>query len=384
MKLLKRGIEIVFVISILLLILHLGQMPEYINGYTNEKILIKEHEDQRECRAILIDENTIDLGNHIVAYLISGKAPGGLKGKWIVICDVEKGNSFFIPNDFSEITNISLSDPSNLYVKGRGDMDDCYKEISVPLFWTDKYCDYVEIYSYKQKTILDSTIEAEKLPECIWEEAFLIGSESYKLTFDKISLVYGMDSEVYGEFANYQLILKDKKDNIIYQQIFIGLPINYENVHWFIDISNDGVPDIILCTDYDGYSPPCYTRLFFLIWNSEKFTYERAPLRLPFGVGLGSPVWNQELSSIMFFDDDEEKLSKYMYSFMEGNWELVRQITSEKWENGRIYEVYYEDGERIEKEIILSPGEEMPWHDRSNVWCKDNVGNEYLFPNIFE
>ena len=116
MKLLKRGIEIVFALSILFLSLNLGQFPEYIDGYTDEKILIKEHEDQRECRAILTDENTIDLGNHIVAYLISGKAPGGHKGKWIVICDVEKGNSVFIPNDFSEITNISLSYPYNLYV----------------------------------------------------------------------------------------------------------------------------------------------------------------------------------------------------------------------------------------------------------------------------
>ena len=79
MKLLKRGIEIVFLLSILFLILHLGHLPEYIDEYTDEKILIKEHEDQRECRAILTDENTIDLGNHIVSYLFSRKAPGGLK-----------------------------------------------------------------------------------------------------------------------------------------------------------------------------------------------------------------------------------------------------------------------------------------------------------------
>lgn len=387
MKLLKRGIEIVFVLSILFLILHLGQMPEYINGYTDEKILIKEHEDQRECRAILTDENAIDLGNHIVSYLISGKAPGGLEGKWIVICDVEEGNSFFIPNDFSEITNISLSDSLCLHVKGRGDTDDCYEEISVPLFFADKDCDYIEIYSSyssKRKTIVESRINTGNLPESIWEENFLIGHKEYKLNFEKISLAYTWDTDIYSECADYQLVLRDKKNDIVYKQIFIGFQPEYENVYWFKDISNDGIPDIIFCANYYKYDIDGNTDLCFLIWNSEKFIYEWKPLTLQYGViAFTSPVWNQELSSIIFMDYDygEEQLNGYMYCFEEDKWKLIGQIVAENGESGRIYEIYYEDDERIENEIILSPEEERPWLDKSNVWCRDNIGNEYLFPS---
>lgn len=387
MKLLKRGTEIILVLSILCLILYEGSLPEHVNEHDNDKTSIKEHDPQGEYRSILTEENTIDLGNHIVAYLTSGKAPGHLEGKWIVICDIEEGNSFFIPNDFSEIMNISLSDSMCLHVKGRGGMDDCYEEISVPLFFADKECDYIEIYSPyspKQKTIVESRMNTGNLPESIWEENFLIGEKEYKLTFEKISLSYAWDTDIYGECADYQLVLRDEKNDIVYKQIFIGFQPEYENVYWFRDISNDGIPDIILCANYYKYDIYDNTDLCFLIWNSEKFIYEWKPLTWQNGATIyTSPVWDQELSSIIFFDYDykEEQLNGYMYCFEEDKWKLTRQIVAENGESGRRYEIYYGDGERIEKEIILSPGEEMPWWDINNVWCRDNIGNENLFPS---
>lgn len=386
MKLVNRGIEIIFVFSILFLVLHIGHLPEYENGYAAKKILIEEHKSQGEYAAILTEDNIVDLGNHMAAYLTSGEAPGYHEGNWIVISDIERGNSFFIPNDFSEITNISLSDSVCLNVKGRGDTDDCYEEISVPLFFTDKDCDYIEIfssYSSKRKTIVESRMETGNLPESIWEENFWIGHKEYKLTFEKISLAYTWDTDIYGECADYQLVSRDEKNDIVYKQIFIGFQTEYENVYWFKDISNDGIPDIIFCTNYYKYDIDGNTDLSFLIWNSEKFIYEWKPLTLQYGVtAFTSPVWNQELSSIIFMDYDygEEQLSGYMYCFEEDKWKLIRQIVAENGESGRIYEIYYEDDERIENEIILSPGEEGPWLDKSNVWCRDNIGNEYLFP----
>lgn len=379
MKLLKRGIEIILVLSILCLILFEGSLPEHINEYANDKVSIKEHDPQGEYRSILTEENTIDLGNHIVAYLISGKAPGYLEGKWIVICDIEKENSFFIPNDFSEIVNISLSDSMRLHVEGRGGTDNYQGEIFVPLFFPGKINDCIEIQPFIGKTIVESRDKTEYLPKNIWEESFSIGLKKYKLTFEKISLSYiDLGSDVYGECADYQLVLKDEKNSIVYKQIFVGFPTEYENIYWLKDISNDGIPDVILCSFFYGYLVNNETSLCFLIWNSEKFVYEWKPLTLQSEVTvLGSPVWNQELSSIIFFGDGGQ-LSKYMYSFREGSWELAGQITLE---NGKIYEIYYEDGERIENEIIVSSGEREPWLDKSNVWCRDNIGNENLFPS---
>ncbi|MDE5866335.1 MAG: hypothetical protein K2H31_07035, partial [Lachnospiraceae bacterium] len=236
----------------------------------------------------------------------------------------------------------------------------------------------------RSKFVLDIT---QSLPETVWEEKITYEEQIYLAAFERISPAFQTLSDLYGGYADYQLVVKDENGNVVSSQILTNFPITLEEVYWFKDISGDDFPDIILCSSYVEGNGNRFTNLIFLIWNNEKLIYESKPL--PWDKSLGSPVWNEELSSIIFaYIDDEVNME--MFTYKDGEWSLSGKcaVESEKEkENGNIEfvcgEYFYKDNQTIKNEIkVTVPEQNLPWHDDNSIWGgTHNVQNEWLFPS---
>ena len=178
------------------------------------------------------------------------------------------------------------------------------------------------------------------------------------MAFERIGLVYDTGSIVYGGYADYRLIVKGEKGNVVSSQIFMGYPVSLEEVYWIKDISGDDFPDVILCTFYLEGDAVYNTKLYFMVWNSEKSVYESKSL--PWNKSVNMPVWNEELSSVIFADVGDGVTMK-MFSVEGGEWQL--------------------HGELVKNDIkIVLPEQNMPWSDANSIWCLHNTQNEWLFP----
>ncbi|MCM1263312.1 MAG: hypothetical protein NC313_11395 [Butyrivibrio sp.] len=223
------------------------------------------------------------------------------------------------------------------------------------------------------------------VPETVWEEIITYGEHAYLAAFERISSVNVTPSDLYSGYADYRLAVKDEEGNIVSSQTFTDYPICMEEVYWVKDISSDDFPDIILCPYYVEGHAERSTELIFLIWDNEKITYEAKPL--PWDTALDSPIWNEELSSLIFFYGDDEVREK-MFTYRDGEWKLSGELAAEnetEKENGDIEivcgEYFYTDNQTIKNEIkVTLPEQELPWHDENSIWAAYNARNECLFP----
>lgn len=296
------------------------------------------------------DGNIVYLGGYMKAYLMDASMDvhllRGYEGEWIVINDAEEGKSIYLRNEFSKILDIRIEDFSAVYIKYENGEEAGVQELTVPLCFSWKKEDVLELYPNVERVVVEPPTAALALPETVWEESITYQGTSYLAVFERISPAY-FGSECYGKHADYQLVVRDENGNTIASRIITGYPIAMEEVFWLKDISGDGFPDVILCSFCEQNKRVGYdTDLHFFVWNKEKLMYESKPL----ADYMYDPFWSEELSSIIFFCLDDYAYMRY--TFRDGEWQLSGKLAEDLREA----------------------------HDENSPWCKRNVQNEKLFP----
>ena len=354
----------------------------------------KNNERDREYSdCLFMENNVIDLGNYLVAYAVSGKNTHWAKeeNNYIVIQNLITGDNIYIPNDFGKIFDINVTDDSGIKIiySNRNTIE----EISIPIHFADIDDNMWEVDAESEKIILNVRAEYNLLPEVKLSET-IENEEKYDMTFERTSLLYSnVYPEISGERADYRLTVRDKNGNMIWEQKIINYPVLYEEVHWIKDISGDGYPDIILCTDYIS-QPSANTRLNFWVWNAKNRIYEMKSLPDAY---VMMPIWNESLSTLMYFQEgfNPYVIDMKMFTLAEEEWELYAEIrtcseqeTMPVFENEYQREVYYKELDYIQKEIFYENGEAVaesdteggPWWDENSIWYRDSKENEHFYP----
>ena len=351
------------------------------------------YEDEKKDYCSFFSENdVICLGNYLVAYLVDGENILETKKEdnYLIIQDLINGDKLYIPNKFEKILDISIDDAG---INIKYSSDSTCEEVSVPIYFSDVEANAWEVNSVNEKIILDIQTENFLSPGVIWSE-FVENEGKYIITFERTSIPYShIYSEIYGMMADYKLTVKNENDNTIWERRVTNYPIQYEEVYWIKDISKDGYPDIIFCTDYIGQPTP-NTRLDFWIWNSKKEEFELMNLPVKY---MLMPIWNERLSTLMFF---EEGFNHYvddmkMYSFDEEEWKLYSEVITDTqsdekcvFKNGFEEEKYYKELDYFWREVFYKDEqiiaenllENAPWWDENSIWYRDNDENEPLYP----
>lgn len=343
---------------------------------------------------ILTDSNVIDLGNHITAYRTSSDIiDTNYKGAYLAIHDLGGGEILYLPDVYQEVYEIKIEDKEEVFISYSDTENNSIQSVHIPIRFPAQVNNEYEIYTLQEKILTEvrNNINActDALPRLIWKENINREGKTYEITFERTSPAYKpLISEIGGFFADYCLTVKDEEDNILTEQSMINYPVDYEEVYWFTDFSGDDFPDIVFCTDY---APPKngYAHLEFMIWNAQTEEYEAKPLPVR---RIDMPLWNETLSSVIFFYGGEERVTLGMYSFRNGKWELVRELLPVYDENdvdeyGNALcngqkEVFYENGEVVEENSVMTEENDTPlWFDEESIWCKYNKENLGLYPD---
>lgn len=237
----------------------------------------------------------------------------------------------------------------------------------------------------------------ESLPVLVWSESVSYGGASYQMRFDRISPLYDTapdTADAPSYHADYMLSLLDADGELLSEQVVDDFPVRFEEVYWVRDFSGDGFADIALCTaNRSNYSVDT-----FFIWNEKSARYEAAsplPLEDPFVSTVGMLLWNEELSCIIAFngwDWDTAMPVLEMYSFVEGEWQIVRRLEAIGIEgeyymdhleySGERRELLYENGEVIGETIVESNySAGTIWYRPDSVWSRYYEGNLCLYPD---
>ena len=351
-------------------------------------------ENETENREnILTDGNVIDLGNHIIAYRASSDIIGiSYQGEYLVIHDLINNKILYLPDVYEEVYDMAMEGNESIFISYSGAEENNAQEVHIPVQFPMQTNTVYEIKAMNTKllTELKGDIRAciEELPKLIWEESAVWEGRTYEIMFERISPVYlNPHSEAWGRFADYCLTVKDEKDNIVSEQIMINYAIDYEEVYWFNDFSGDGFPDIAFCTNYED-SRETYVHLEFMIWNAETEEYDAKPLPVR---SIGKTTWNETRSSVILFHKGNEYVDMGMYSFRDGDWELVGELIpiyegDYVDEYGGVLcngwkEVFYENGEAVEENSIIKEEKDtLPWFDEESIWSWYNRENSTLYP----
>ena len=349
-------------------------------------------ENKTETREnILTDSSVIDLGNHIVAYRISSDMfDTDYDGEYIAIYDLTGNETLYLPDIYEEVYEMAIEENESIFICYKGMENDSIREIRIPVQFPSQMNMGYEVYKKEEKILIEAQKNIETdiaaFPKLIWKENAVWEGRTYEITFERTSPAYqSLILESGGLFADYCLIVKDEEDNIVSEQIIINYPIKYEEVYWFTDFSGDGFPDIAFCTDYQTPKNG-YVHLEFMIWNAEEKTYEEKPLPVR---SIDMPVWNETQSSVILFNNENEYITLGMYSFRDGDWELVGELVPSETdvdEYGLILtygwkEIFYENGEAVEENSIIKEEKTYtPWFDEESVWSRYNKENSTLYP----
>ena len=389
------GIIIAFVIIFMAVWMLKKEAVEESESQETE-ILENETESQKtETRGnILTDRNIIDLGNHIIAYRASSDIIGiSYQGEYLVIHDLINNKILYLPDVYEEAYDMAIEENEGIFISYSGAEENSIQEVHIPVQFPMQTNTVYEIKAMDTKllTELKGDIKAcvEELPKVIWEESAVWEGRTYEITFERTSPVYlNPHSEAWGRFADYCLMVKDEKDNIVSEQIMVNYAIDYEEVYWFTDFSGDGFPDIAFCTNYED-SRETYVHLEFVIWNAETEEYEAKPLPVR---SIGKTTWNETRSSVILFYKGNEYARLGMYSFRDGDWELAGELIpvydeENVDEDGDLLcigwkEIFYENGEAVEENSIIKEEKAYtPWFDDESIWGRDNKENEKLYPS---
>ena len=345
---------------------------------------------------ILTDRNVIDLGNHIIAYFTSSDIYGySLKGEYLAIHDLVGNKVLYLPDVYEEVYDMAIEENEGIFISYSGAEENSIQEVHIPVQFPIQTNTVYEInpinpMGMKMLTELKGDIRAcvEKLPKLIWKENTVWEGRTYEITFERTSPVYLNPQSASGRtYADYCLTVKDEEDNIVSEQILVNYAVAYEEVYWFTDFSGDGFPDIAFCTNYED-SRETYVHLEFMIWNAETEEYEAKPLPVR---SIGKTTWNETQSSVILFHKGDEYVDLGMYSFRDGDWELVGELIpvydeENVDEDGDLLcigwkEIFYENGEAVEENsIIREEKDTSPWFDEESIWSWYNRENSTLYP----
>ena len=339
---------------------------------------------------ILTDNSVIDLGNHIVAYRISSDMfDTDYDGEYIAIYDLTDNEMLYLPDIYEEVYDMAIEENESIFISYKSMENDSIRDIRIPVQFPSQMNMGYEVYKKEKKILIEAQKNIETdiaaFPKLIWKESAVWEGRGYEITFERTSPAYkSLIIESGGLFADYCLTVKDEEDNIVSEQIIINYPIHYEEVYWFTDFSGDGFPDIAFCTDYQT-PKTSWADLEFMIWNAETEAYESKPLPVDW---ITRPVWNETKSSVILLNNRNEYITLEMYSFLDGDWELVGELIPSETdvdEYGLILtygwkEIFYENGEAVEENSINSIDTAI-WYDEESIWCRDNKENEKLYPS---
>ena len=317
-------------------------------------------DEAQSRRDMLADNSVIDLGNHIIAYRTSSDILDiDYTGSYLAIDDLDSGASLYLPDIYEDVYKMELEDDGSIFISFKDMIHTRIQAASIPVCFPSQDNPAYEITEIQRKILTEAQGNigkaAEELPKLIWSEKVNCESVTYEITFERTSFAYKKLNGKEELFADYCLTFKDGEDNILAGQAMINYPIKYEEVYWVRDFSGDGFPDIALCTDNsktDG------TDLEFMIFNAETKAYEA--VRLPVSMAK-MPVWNETQSSVILFDVWHESMTMGMYSFQNGEWELVDELQP----------VYEEDTDT------------PLWLDKESIWARNNKENFPLYPEIY-
>lgn len=265
---------------------------------------------------------------------------------------------------------------------------------------TDRDSDAAEAAALmKDQEITDGEAASEEfeesLPVLVWSESVSCGGASYQMRFDRISPLYDTASDTAGTpsyHADYRLSLLDADGAIMSEQVVADFPALFEEVYWIRDFSGDGFVDIAFCTTYKSSN----MMNIFYIWNTENARYEASSLPLKDHASMETgALWNEELSCVITFHDTDWDTAMpvlEMYSFVDGEWQIVRRLEAIGIEgeyymdhleySGERRELLYENGEVIGETIVESNYDAGTiWYRPDSVWSCYHEGNLCLYPD---
>ena len=314
-------------------------------------------EDMENLYDFLVSGGTIDLGNHIAAYLMAGeKLDMQYKGtEYLVVWDLEEETALCIPNSFGELLDVSTCD-TGIRVKYMDNGTEAETVLSVRFPDRDGEC--LEMEPIKEKAMYGTDFRKPELPVKVWEEILEGGGEERRASFYRTSPPYeNMNSDAMGRCADYLLIVEDGEGNTVWKRAVTNYQIFLEEVHWMVDVSGDGYTDIIFCSDYISQPLPD-VQLRFLLWDGKQGQYVlRNPIN---GYGYG-PLWNEEMSGFVFFEKGFNSWvhDTKMYTCTGGEWRLAAEVIIDSenkdkpyFEDGFQEETYYKELDYFRREIV--------------------------------
>lgn len=421
---------LLFCVAVGLHLLHENNKNHMQNVNSAEDKSLNETEEensvlQQEDEDIFGEDNVIDLGNHVVAYRIAndewihtgyGACTSAFTGDYYIAIQSLNPHSvyssdeeiIFVPDIYKNIIEIKLDENNALYIQYIDSISGKVEMVSVPIrFSSLTEDDVINIQSsstHKRKLIIFGQIDLqsgdEAFPQLIWTEKFLYEDYIYEIAFERVSAMYSLGLETGGIFADYRLLVKDESGEVVSEQILADYPVEYEEVHWLVDLSGDSFIDIAFCTDcYFGKNS--WSESLTLIWDPEVKKYierdfpKSSDMRETY---WARQLWNEELSSVISFvgRGEHDDLIMEMYSFLDGAWRRVRRlqvyyaedeytVDGELVSLGYIELIYSESGNVVEKRILEKNAEvDAIWFDEESVWSRYNVENLKLYPEFPE
>lgn len=338
------------------------------------------------------------------------------KGNYLLFEDLDSGKQFYLPDGYGEISDIQVTEsgicirdretPSGLK-RNEAEQQGVLREHRIPGCFVFPLEDVIPICGgfggYSDIVFLEGKEEADALPQKVWQEVFDYQGRDFSVAFERISPIYheGFSESAHGYMADYCLTVTDPDGAVLSAQRIAGYPAAYEQVHWPVDVSGDGFPDIVFCTSMIDGTYYHTARTHFLIWDQEAQSYVVRPLPEPENAPriTGFVNWDAELSAVWTdLDEDEYGNEVYgMFAYRDSGWELIRRLErvysekTDQWSDltepdvETLYyrELIYEDGEPVSEMLI---DYEDVWDRKQGclyprygwTWDEGEVGGIYI------
>lgn len=309
------------------------------------------------------------------------------KRDYLLFEDLDSGKQFYLPDRYGQILDIQVTE-SGICIRDRetqsglkrneAEQQGVLREHRIPGCFVFPLEDVIPVCGgfggYSDTVFLEGKEEADALPQKVWQEVFDCQGRDFSVTIERISPIYheGFSESAHGYMADYRLTVTDPDGVVLSAQRIAGYPAAYEQVHWLMDVSGDGFPDLVFCTSMIDGTYYHTAQTHFLIWDQEAQSYVVRPLPEPEPENApritGFVNWDAELSAVWTdLEEDEYGNEVYgMFACRDGGWELIRRLErvysekTDQWSDSpgpdavTLYyrELIYEDGGEVSELLI--------------------------------